>query len=84
MPNKADLPAILCVLDVPLRRLSDDERLPLALVKLVGQFVTGQGNAISSPAEYADGAQQPAVEAFTSRLVEITIALQRAPRSSAI
>ena len=35
MPDKADLPAVLRVLDVFLRRLSDGERLPLALVKLV-------------------------------------------------
>ena len=83
MPDKADLPAVLRVLDVSLRRLSDDERLPLALVKLVVQCVAGQGDAVSSPAEDADGAQQSAAEACASRFAEITIAVQRAPRSSA-
>ena len=82
MPDKADLPAVLRVLDVSLRRLSDDERLPLALVKLVEQCVAGQGGAVSSPAEDADGAQQSAAEACASRFAEITIAVQRAPRSS--
>ena len=48
MPDKADLPAVLRVLDVSLRRLSDDEHLPLALVKLVEQCVAGQGDAVSS------------------------------------
>jgi len=57
MPDKADLPEVLRVLDVLLRRLSDGERLPLALVKLVRQCVAGQGDAVSSPAEDADGAQ---------------------------
>ena len=57
MPDKADLPELLRVLDVLLRRLSDGERPPLALVKLVRQYVAGQGDAVSSPAEYADGAQ---------------------------
>jgi len=58
MPDKADLPEVLRVLDVLLRRLSDGERLPLALVKLVRQCVAGQGDAVSSPAEDTDGAQQ--------------------------
>jgi len=39
MPDKADLLAVLRVLDVSLRRLSDDERLPLALGKLIEQCV---------------------------------------------
>ena len=34
MPDMADLPEVLHVLDVLLRRLSDGERLPPALVKL--------------------------------------------------
>jgi len=58
MPDKADLPEVLRVLDELLRRLSDGERLPLALVKLVRQCVAGQGDAVSSPAEDTDGAQQ--------------------------
>ena len=37
MPDKADLPAFLRVLDLSLRRRPDDERPPLALVKLVRQ-----------------------------------------------
>ena len=37
MPDKADRPEVLRVLDVLLRRLSDGERLLLALVKLVRQ-----------------------------------------------
>ena len=41
MPDKADLPAVLRVLDVSLRRLSDDERLPLALVELVEECAAG-------------------------------------------
>jgi len=82
MPDKADLPEVLRVPDVLLRRLSDGERLPLALVKLVRQCVAGQGDAVFSPAEDADGAQQSAAEAFASRLAEITIAAQRAPHSS--
>ena len=41
MPDKADLPELLRVLDVLLRRLSDGERPPLALVKLVRQCVAG-------------------------------------------
>ena len=49
--DKADLPEVLRVPDVLLRRLSDGERLPLALVKLVRQCVAGQGDAVSSPAE---------------------------------
>ena len=57
MPDKAGLPGVLRVLDVSLRRLSDSERLPLALVKLVRQCVAGQCNAVSCPAEDADGAQ---------------------------
>ena len=50
MPDKADFPAVLRVLDVSLHRLSDDKLLPLALVKLVVQCVAGQGDAVSSPA----------------------------------
>jgi len=49
VPDKADLPEVLRVLDVLLRRLSDGERLPLALVKIVRQCVAGQGDAVSSP-----------------------------------
>jgi len=49
MPDKADLPEVLRVLDVVLRRLSDGERLPLALVKFKRQCVAGQGDAVSSP-----------------------------------
>jgi len=75
MPDKADLPEVLRVLDVLLRRLPDGERLPLALVKLVRQCVTGQGDAVSSPAKDADGAQQSAAEAFALRFAEITIAV---------
>jgi len=82
MRNKADLPEVLRVLDVLLRRLSDGERLPLALVKLVRQCVAGQGDAVSSPAEDAEGAQQSAAEACASRFAEITIAVQRASRFS--
>ena len=55
---------------------------PLALVKLVRQCVAGQGDAVSSPAEDADGAQQFSAEACASRFAEISIAVQRAPRSS--
>jgi len=55
MPDKADLPEVLRVLDVLLHRLSDGERLPLSLVKLVRQCVAGKGDAVSSPAEDADG-----------------------------
>jgi len=47
MPDKADLPEVLRVLDVLLHRLSDGECLPLALVKLVRQCVAGQGDAVS-------------------------------------
>jgi len=57
MLNKADLLEVLRVLDVLLRRLPNGERLPLALVKLVRQCAAGQGDAVSSPAEDADGAQ---------------------------
>ena len=57
MPDKAGLPEVLHVLDVLLRRLSVGGRLPLALVKPVRQCVAGQGDAVSSPAEDADGAQ---------------------------
>jgi len=60
MPDKADLPEVLRVLDVLLPgrgRLSDGERLPLALVKLVRQCVARQGDAVSFPAEDGDGAQ---------------------------
>ena len=67
MPDKADFPEVLRVLDMLLRRLSDGERLPLSLVNLVRQCVTGQGDAVSSPAEDADGAQQSAAEACASR-----------------
>jgi len=74
MPDKANLPEVLRVLDVLLRRLSDVERLPLALVKLVRQCI--------SPAEDADGAQQSAAEACASSFAEIAIAVQRAPRFS--
>jgi len=74
MPDKANLPEVLRVLDVLLRRLSDVERLPLALVKLVRQC--------TSPAEDADGAQQSAAEACASSFAEIAIAVQRAPRFS--
>ena len=56
VPDKADLPKVLRVLGVLLRRLSDGERLPLALVKLVRHCVAGQGDAVSSPAVDADGA----------------------------
>jgi len=41
MPDKAGLPEVLRVLNVLLRRLSDGERFPLALVKLVKQCVAG-------------------------------------------
>jgi len=82
MPDKADLPAVLRVLDVMLRRLSYDERLPLALGKLLRKCVAGQGDDVSSPAEDEDGAQKSTAEVCTSRLSELTIALQRAPRSS--
>jgi len=82
MPDKADLPEVLRVLDVLLRRLSDSERLPLALVKLVRQCAAGQGDAVSSPAEDVKGAQKSAAEACASRFAEITIAVQREPRSS--
>ena len=41
MPDKASRPDVLRVMDVLLRRLSDGERLPLALVKLVRQCVAG-------------------------------------------
>jgi len=57
MPDKTDLLEVLRVLDVLLRRLSDDKRLPLAVIKFVRQYVAGQGYAVSSPAEDADGAQ---------------------------
>ena len=77
MPDKADRPEVLRVLDVLLRRLSDGERLPLAVVKLVRQ-----GDAVSSPAEDADGAQQSAAEACAARFAEAAIAVQPAPRSS--
>jgi len=43
MPGKADLPEVLRVLVVLLRRLSDGERLPLASVKLVRQCVAELG-----------------------------------------
>ena len=56
MPDKANLPEVLRVLDVLLRKLPDGERFPLALVKLVRQCVAGQGDAVSSPDEDADGA----------------------------
>ena len=46
VPDKAGLPEVLRVLDVLLRRLSDGERLPLALVKLVRQCVAGQGGVV--------------------------------------
>ena len=82
MPDKADLPEVLRVPDVLLRRLSDGERLPLALVKPVRQCVAGQGDAVSSPAGDADGAQQSAAEACASRFAERAIAVRRAPRSS--
>ena len=89
MPDKADLPEILRVLDVLLRRLSGGERPmrirtfehPLALVKLVRKCVAGQGGAVSSPAEDSDGAQQSTAEACASRFAELTIAVLRAPRS---
>ena len=77
MPDKADRPEVLRVLDVLLRRLSDGERLPLAVVKLVRQ-----GDAVSSPVEDPDGAQKSVAEACASRSAEIAIAFQRAPRSS--
>ena len=79
MPDKAELPEVLRVLDVLLRRLPDGERLQLALVKIVRQCVAGQGDAVSSPAEDADGAQQPAAEACASKSAEKVIAFQRAP-----
>ena len=41
MPDKADLPEVLRVLDVLLRRLPDGERLPLALVKHARQCIAG-------------------------------------------
>jgi len=82
MPDKADFPEVLCVLDVLLRRLPDCGRLPLALVKLVRQCVAGQGDAVFSPAKYADGAQQSAAEACAARFAEAAIAVQPAPRSS--
>ena len=41
VPDKADLPAVLRVLDASLRRLPDDARLPLTLVNLVEQCVAG-------------------------------------------
>jgi len=80
-PDKAGLPEVLHVLDVLLRRLPDGKRPPLALVKLVRQCVAGEGDAVFSPAEDADGAQQPAAEACASRFSEITIAVQCALRS---
>ena len=40
MPDKTDLPAVLRVLDVSLRKLSDDERLPLTS-RPVRQCVAG-------------------------------------------
>jgi len=83
MPDKADLPEILRVLDVLLHRLSDGERLPLALVKLVRKCVAGQGQAVFSPADDSGGAQQSAAEACASRFAEIAIAVQLLPRSSA-
>ena len=64
------------------RRLSDGERLPLALVKPVRQCVAGQGDAVSSPAGDADGAQQSAAEACASRFAKTATAVRRAPRSS--
>ena len=67
MPDKAELPEVLRVLDVLLHRLPDGERPPLALVKLVRQRVAKQGDAVSSPAEDADGAQQSAAEACAFR-----------------
>ena len=73
MPDKADLPEVLRVLDVLLRSLPDGERPPLALVELVRQCVAGQGDAVSSPAEDADGAQQSTAEACASRFAEINI-----------
>jgi len=48
MPDKADLPAVLRVLNVLLRRMPYDERLPLALGKLMRQCAAGQGGAFSS------------------------------------
>ena len=91
MPDKADLPEILRVLDVLLRRLSGGERPmrirtfehPLALVKLVRKCVAGQGQAVFSPADDSGGAQQSAAEACASRFAEIAIAVQLLPRSSA-
>ena len=71
MPDKADLPAVLRVLDVSLHKLPDDELLPLALVKLVRQCVAGHGDAVSSPAEDADGAQQSVAAACASRFAEL-------------
>ena len=70
MPDKADLPEVLRVLDVFLRRLPDGKRPPLALVKLVWQCVAGQGDAVSSPTGGVDGAQQSAAEACASRFAE--------------
>jgi len=72
MPDKADLPAVLRVLDVPLRKLPDDVRLPLA-PRLVRQCVAGKCDAVSSPAEDPDGAQNSATEACASRFAEINI-----------
>ena len=46
VPDNADLPEVLSVLDVLLRRLPDGERLPLVLVKLVRQCVAGQGGVV--------------------------------------
>ena len=43
MRNKADLPEVLRVLDVLLRRLSDGERLPLALVNQAREAVRRRG-----------------------------------------
>jgi len=83
MPDKADLPEVLRVLDMFLRRLSHGERLRLALVKLLRQCVAGKGDAVSSPVEDTDGAQQSAAEACASRFAEIIIAVQRSPSSSA-
>ena len=74
MPDKADLPEVLRVLDV-FPGLSDGALFPLALVKLVRQCVAGKGDAVSYPAEDADGAQQSAAEACASRFAEMTKAL---------
>jgi len=42
MPDKADLPEVLRVLDVLLRRLPDGERFPWALVKLAQRKIRNE------------------------------------------